>query len=68
LDACDYGVAGILQQVQPIKIRDLRGTKIYERLEKAFKAKECVRSASIEVELTPQEPSKIDNVQSEVSG
>jgi hypothetical protein len=27
-----------------------------------------VRSASIEVELTPQEPSKIDNVQSEVSG
>jgi hypothetical protein len=29
-DACDYGVAGILQQVQPIKIRDLRGTKVYE--------------------------------------
>ncbi|KAJ6564217.1 hypothetical protein B0H19DRAFT_1258687 [Mycena capillaripes] len=25
----------------------------------------CVRSASIEVELTPQEPSKIDSVQSE---
>jgi hypothetical protein len=41
-DACDYGVAGILQQVQPIKIRDLRGTKIYERLEKAFQAKDPI--------------------------
>lgn len=34
-DACDYGLAGILQQVQPIAVRDLRGTKLHERLAKA---------------------------------
>ena len=39
-DACDFTV--ILQQVQPIKIRDLKGTKIYERLERAFKKGEQV--------------------------
>jgi hypothetical protein len=38
-DACDYGLAAILQQVQPITIRDLQGTKVYEQLEKAYKAK-----------------------------
>src|SRR6201999_3319808 len=36
-DACDYGIAAILQQVQPIAIRDLKGTKAYTRLETAFK-------------------------------
>ena len=36
-DACDFAVAAILQQVQPIKIGDLKGTKVYERLERAFK-------------------------------
>ncbi|KAB5587895.1 Retrovirus-related Pol polyprotein [Ceratobasidium theobromae] len=35
-DACDYGLAAILQQVQPIKVKDLRGTKIYDCLKKAF--------------------------------
>nr|GAT59874.1 TY3B-TY3B protein [Mycena chlorophos] len=41
-DACDYGLAGILQQVQPVRVRDLRGTRIYERLERAFAAGESV--------------------------
>ena len=31
-DACDYGLAGILQQVQPIAIKDLKGTRVYDRL------------------------------------
>jgi reverse transcriptase-like protein/integrase-like protein/chromodomain-containing protein len=35
-DACDYGVAAVLQQIQPIKIRDLRGTKAYEKLKEAY--------------------------------
>ncbi len=30
-DACDEGLAGILQQIQPIKIRDLKETKTYLR-------------------------------------
>ncbi len=41
-DACDYGVAAILQQIQPIKIRDLRDTKVYERLKKAHRASEPI--------------------------
>lgn len=41
-DACDYGLAGILQQVQPIHIRDLKGTRTYERLVKAYRNKEAV--------------------------
>ncbi len=35
-DACDYGLGGILQQVQPVKIRDLKGTRTYDRLRKAY--------------------------------
>lgn len=35
-DACDYGLAGILQQVQPIAVKDLRNTRTYERLQKAY--------------------------------
>jgi hypothetical protein len=34
-DACDYGLAGILQQVQPVLIQDLRGTRLYDRLRRA---------------------------------
>lgn len=41
-DACDFALAAILQQVQPIKIKDLRGTKTYELLECAFKAGEPI--------------------------
>lgn len=41
-DACNFALAAILQQVQPIKIKDLRGTKTYELLERAFKAGEPV--------------------------
>lgn len=41
-DACDYALAAILQQVQPIQVRDLKGTKTYERLERAYAAKEGV--------------------------
>ncbi|TFY58005.1 hypothetical protein EVJ58_g6679 [Rhodofomes roseus] len=48
-DACDYGLAAILQQVQPVKIRDLKGTKVYERLHKAFKKGEPIPSLVISV-------------------
>ena len=41
-DACDYGIAAILQQVQPIQVKDLEGTKLYERLSKAFQSKSPV--------------------------
>lgn len=41
-NACDFALAAILQQVQPIKVRDLRGTKTYELLERAFQAGEPI--------------------------
>ena len=34
--ACDFGLAAILQQVQKIQLKDLKGTCIYEKCEKAF--------------------------------
>lgn len=41
-DACDFTLAAILQQVQPIRIKDLQGTKTYELLERAFKGREPI--------------------------
>lgn len=41
-DACDLGLAGILQQVQPVQIRDLRGTRMYEKLKQAHSKGEPV--------------------------
>ena len=41
-DACDFAVAAILQQVQLMKIGDLKGTKTYEKLERAFKKGEPI--------------------------
>lgn len=41
-DACNYGLAGILQQVQPIHVRDLKGTRLYDRLRNAFKKGDSV--------------------------
>jgi len=49
-DACDYGLAGILQQVQPIAIKDLHGTKAYEKLEKAYRQKEQVPNLVITID------------------
>ena len=42
MDACDYGLAGILQQVQLIAVRDLKGTKAYDRLKKAYDKEEPI--------------------------
>lgn len=46
-DACDFALAAILQQIQPIKIKDLQGTKTHELLERAFKAKEPILDLAI---------------------
>lgn len=43
-DACDYRLAGILQQVQPIRVWDLKGTQMYDCLLKAHQADESVPS------------------------
>src|ERR1700683_1584043 len=48
-DACDFGLAAILQQVQKIQLKDLQGTKAYERCEKAFKANETIPSLVVQI-------------------
>ena len=53
-DACDFGLAAILQQVQRIQLKDLKGTKAYERCERAFEAKQP--RPSLVVQIT-----KLDN-------
>ena len=37
-DASDFGIGAVLQQIQPIRISDLKGTQLYERLHKAYMA------------------------------
>src|ERR1700737_3041438 len=41
-DACDYGLAAILQQIQPMVIKDLKGTKAHDKLLRAFESGEPV--------------------------
>ena len=62
-DACDVGIAAILQQVQPIKIRDLKGTKAYDKLKTAFEKGQPVPQMIIPVskdEILPK-PGKWDS-------
>ncbi len=48
-DACDYGIAAILQQIQPIAIKDLKGTRVYDKLKKAFNKKEPIPNLVIQI-------------------
>ncbi|QRW01035.1 Retrovirus-related Pol polyprotein from transposon [Ceratobasidium sp. AG-Ba] len=41
-NASDVGLSGVLQQIQLIKVKDLTGTCAFERLEKAYKAKQPI--------------------------
>ena len=54
LDACDFRLATILQQVQMIQLKDHKGTKAYESCEKAFEAKQPIHSLVVQI-------SKLDN-------
>jgi len=37
-DASDFGIGAVLQQIQAIRIQDLKGTQLYERLYKAYRS------------------------------
>ena len=54
LDTCDFGLATILQQVQRIQLKDLKGTKAYERCEKDFEAGQLIPSLVVQI-------TKLDN-------
>jgi hypothetical protein len=49
LHACNFGPAAILQQVQRIQLKDLKGTKAYECCEKALKANEPIPSLVVQI-------------------
>jgi hypothetical protein len=53
-DTCDFGLAAILQQVQRIQLKDLKGTKAYERCDNVFKAKQPIPSLIVQI-------TKLDN-------
>ena len=48
-DACDFGLATILQQVQRIQLKDLKGTKAYKCYEKAFGTKQLIPSLVVQI-------------------
>src|SRR6202050_2266190 len=48
-DACAFRLAAILQQVQRIKLQELRGTKAYEHCEKVFEANEPIPSLVVQI-------------------
>jgi hypothetical protein len=41
-DASDYAIAGALQQIQYMEIKDLKGTRVYKRLCEAYKKGEKI--------------------------
>ena len=43
-NASDHGIGAVLQQVQPIRVKDLRGMKTYVRLRDAFDSKKPLPS------------------------
>ena len=49
MDACDFGLAAILQQVQRIQLKDLKWTKAYECCEKVFEAKQPIPSLVVQI-------------------
>ena len=60
-DACDFGLAAIFQQVQRIQLKDLKGTRIYKKCEKAFPMGEPVPCLVMQIskpdnDITPSEP------------
>lgn len=59
-DACDYGLGAILQQVQPTIIRDLRGTKLYEKLKEAHLAKKPIPNLVVSIGKDEKEKTPCD--------
>jgi hypothetical protein len=48
-DASDYAIAAVLQPGQQIKIKDLKGTKNYEKLQEAYKEKKPIPSPGVKI-------------------
>ena len=53
-DTCDFGLATILQQVQRIQLKDLKGMKAYKHCKKAFETGQLIPSLVVQI-------TKLDN-------
>ena len=53
-DACDFRLAAILQQVQRIQLKDLKGMKAYKHCKKAFETRQLIPSLVVQI-------TKLDN-------
>jgi hypothetical protein len=60
-DACDFGLAAILQQVQKVQLKDLKGTKVYKRCEKAFEANKPITSLVVQFSKSDNDVPKNGN-------
>jgi hypothetical protein len=60
-NACDFGLAAILQQVQKVQLKDLKGTKAYKRCEKAFKEDEPIPSLVVQISKSDNDVPKNGN-------
>ena len=49
LDACNFSLATILQQVQGIQLKDLEGTKAYKHCEQDFESKQLIPSLVVQI-------------------
>jgi RNase H-like domain found in reverse transcriptase len=49
LDASDVALGASLQQVQPIKLKDLQGSKAYNRIMSAYKAGDTIPQLACQV-------------------
>ena len=57
-DASNHGIGAVLQQIQPIKVKDLKGTRLYQKLEECFKKKLPIPSLTTNIK---EEESHIPN-------
>ena len=48
-DTCDFGLAAILQQVQKIQLKDVKGSHFYEKCKKLFPAGEPVQNLVVQI-------------------
>ena len=60
LDACDFRLATILQQVQRMQLKDLKEMKAYEHCGKAFEAEQPIPSLVVQITKLDYDVPKIE--------
>ena len=48
-DASNHGIGAVLQQIQPIKIKDLKGSRLYDKLEDCYRNKKLISQITTKI-------------------